>query len=557
MSYLDSSTLKKAISEVCKSLGASRLRDGISARFIFRESTSKWRPVLLAAGLMVIILLLLLIFIGRSESNVTQEPLSDTFTPTVGPVIKSITVSGYCLPDREVSLSPQIPGRVAGVNVQPGDRVQQGETLVQLETGAMQLDVVAAESALQAKEAILADLVSPPAQAEIEAVEAAVASRRMHLVEVLAGPSPEEIAVAEAELRVAEAELTIAEAQLVQPSASITEADAAAIRAELAAAEAHLKSVEIEHTRNPPADDIAANTALAEARERVAAAEERLRSMPQGPQLSEQESTRLLHQAAVTRRDAALAKLSRLQVMPSNAEIKVAQAELEQAKTAYARLLRGPTAEDLTIAHAEVEQAKLQLAQAKARLEAATLKAPFSGTITAVHAREGELLNGVAVNLLAPEKLLVVLFIDEGDVGRLSLNQRAAVTIDSLAGGKLEGRIVAIDLAPVNESDLSTTNTLYRAYLDLMLTDTNLQPGMAIKATVIVEQRDNVLRVPNEALHVDRANGLYSVYILANNTVQEVYVELGLRGDYYTEIVSGLELGDELANIAFSVNDEE
>jgi HlyD family secretion protein len=72
-----------------------------------------------------------------------------------------------------------------------------------------------------------------------------------------------------------------------------------------------------------------------------------------------------------------------------------------------------------------------------------------------------------------------------------------------------------------------------------------LRPGMTANATIVVEQMDGVLKVPNWAVRLDRETGRAFVNrLLADGTVEEVTIETGLRNEQFSEILSGLAEGD-------------
>jgi HlyD family secretion protein len=71
---------------------------------------------------------------------------------------------------------------------------------------------------------------------------------------------------------------------------------------------------------------------------------------------------------------------------------------------------------------------------------------------------------------------------------------------------------------------------------------------MTAEASVIVEERTDVLVVPNQYIRLDRRRGTAFVNIVtAEGGLQEVEVSLGLQGRDTSEVVSGLSAGDVLA----------
>ena len=73
----------------------------------------------------------------------------------------------------------------------------------------------------------------------------------------------------------------------------------------------------------------------------------------------------------------------------------------------------------------------------------------------------------------------------------------------------------------------------------------NLRPGMSANASIVVNEVDNVLTVPNWAIRLDRETGdAYVIVQRAENNFDEVKIITGLRNEQYSEVVSGLSAGD-------------
>ncbi|MGD2048826.1 MAG: biotin/lipoyl-binding protein, partial [Chloroflexota bacterium] len=292
------------------------------------DRNRKKRVYLIFGGVIaaiIIVAAVLLIANPRRESQAAGEV--ETVEAFIGDLSSSVTASGQVRPRREATLSVEIPGRVVAVNVRVGDEVQAGDRLMELDNRDLALNVAAAEQTLRLNEANLADLLEEPTEAELVAVEAAVVSAQTQLDQLRAGAEAEEIAATEAELRAAEANVWSSSAQLEQTTNSIKEADIAAAEAAVAAAEANLKSVEIQYTRNPDPDDITANTALAEAREKLASAQAQLDLLLEGPDENQVGNAQAGLSASAAQRDASQAQLNKLLSGPTASEIAAAEAQ--------------------------------------------------------------------------------------------------------------------------------------------------------------------------------------------------------------------------------------
>jgi HlyD family secretion protein len=424
-----------------------------------------------------------------------------------------------------------------------GDIVKSGDVLVQMDTADLALNIETATQNVRLQETNLANLLTTAREAEIAAAEAAVASARANLDDLLAGPTAAEIAASEANLRAAEAGVWAASGQVDKTLNTITDADIAAAEAALAAAEANLRSTEITYTRNPDPDDIAANTALAQAREQVASAQSRLDTLLAGPDTNQVNASRANLAASAAQEDAQEVQLTQLLNGASEMEIAAAQAQLAQAEASLARLLDGPSDEEIAAAEADLEQARINLADVAAAVADATIRAPFAGVVTAVYVSPGEFASGPVVELVDTSNLEVILEVDEVDIGAIVVGQEASITLETWPDDEVISTVTAV--APSTQGNNSALVT-YDVHLGFSETDLPVLIGMTANADLITAQREDVLLVPNAAITADRANGRYVVQRVAGDTSEEVEITIGLRDNQYTQVTGGLDAGDEL-----------
>jgi multidrug efflux pump subunit AcrA (membrane-fusion protein) len=169
--------------------------------------------------------------------------------------------------------------------------------------------------------------------------------------------------------------------------------------------------------------------------------------------------------------------------------------------------------------------------------------------ITAVHVSEGETAGGAAVDMVDTGSLEVVLGVDEVDIANLEPGQPATVTLEGWPERPLEGLVAAIAPRAVDNDSTVATFEVFLTFdqpddlpvLVVMTADAALQTAVS----------ENILLVPNAAINVDRSVGTYSVNRAntdanGNQTFEEVEVTIGLRDSNNTQILSGLEEGDEV-----------
>lgn len=501
---------------------------------------------------LAIVLIVLVIGTGgcaarRRSEQVTVQP-DQVVAAYVGDLTTSINASGEVQPRQKASLSLGMAGRVVQVRVEVGDEVQAGDPLVELATDDLERAVRNAEQNLAIQEANLAGLIRKAEATEIEAARAAVASAQAQLDDLLAGPSQEDLDQAQAALDSAQAAARAAAeryaAQDVKISAAQSQVDDA--QDALGFAQWQYDRLESYWKTKDNAPHSPQAVALANAKINLRVAQARYN-------LARVEVNDSAYQSALARVAQAKANLAAL-TEEKTVPIASARARLAQAEAKLAALLEGPSAEQVSIAQAQVEQARLSLLEAQDNLSKAILTAPFAGVVTQIYIEEGELASGVAIDLADHNYLQVTLQVDEVDIGLVALGQPATITLESSLNQVLEGRVTYI--AP--RSTVLNEVVTYEVHIELAETrlaaqgcagaagdcTTPVRLGMTANASLMAEQKENVLLVPNRAIIADREQARYYVNLVNGDQLEQVEVQIGTRNDVVTEIVAGLQEGD-------------
>lgn len=151
---------------------------------------------------------------------------------------------------------------------------------------------------------------------------------------------------------------------------------------------------------------------------------------------------------------------------------------------------------------AVVRQREAQLAAARVDLERTSIKAPVDGIVVKRSIEPGQT---VAASLQAPELFVIAknltdmqveTSIDEADVGRVRLGQKASFTVDAFAGRHFEGEVRQVRKAATVVSNVVT----YTVVISAANPDLTLLPGMTANVRIITAQKDKALKVPNAAL---------------------------------------------------------
>jgi RND family efflux transporter MFP subunit len=208
---------------------------------------------------------------------------------------------------------------------------------------------------------------------------------------------------------------------------------------------------------------------------------------------------------------------------------------------------------DLDVALASLELAKSKLVQARERLNTYRISltytkiyAPISGYVSAVTTQQGEtVVSGLAatslITIIDPTKLEMWIYVDETDVGRVQPGLKVEYWVDAFRDKRFYGTINLIYPQPEIRD-----NIVY--YLAIVKIDPKdavmLKPEMTTHVRIIIEEKKDVLIVPNNAVRFE--NGKSVVYMKAAKKDEPREVTVGIRDDRFTEILSGIQEGDTI-----------
>jgi HlyD family secretion protein len=208
----------------------------------------------------------------------------------------------------------------------------------------------------------------------------------------------------------------------------------------------------------------------------------------------------------------------------AQADLEVAQAQLTNATSQKRRadeLFRSQSITeqehetallDYANAKANVVRAKVAVETAKDQLDDTNVLAPITGTIIEKDVERGQVISsptkdvggGTVLLKMADLGLVQVrTLVDETDIGKIQVGQRATVTVDAFATRPFEGSVLKIEPQAQTEQNVTMFPVLVRIDNRAGL----LRPGMNAEVEIHVGERPNVLAVPNAALRTQRDVG--------------------------------------------------
>jgi HlyD family secretion protein len=449
----------------------------------------------------------------------SDAPTYETVTVQRGAIASTVSATGSIEPQDQASLIFRGAGMVSDVFVEVGQSVESGQLLAQLDTTDLTLALANAKVAQEIATAQLAKLEEPPSMMDVAAAQAAVE-------------------VAQAGVASAEASLASAQASYGNLFSGPTDAQQVINEAQLRQAEINLKQAQQAYNKIKDQPDAG--------------------MMPQSQQLEQATVNYEVAkaQAAKTVEPVNQAQQSQglNQIAQAQSAIRQAQAQVVNARNNLDTLLEGPSEEDLIIARAQVKQAQLSVLQAENSLANARLIAPIAGVVSEVTIKVGEIANSArpAVVLTDLRDFEMKVLVDEIDVRQVEVGQPVRLSVDALPGIDIPGKVT--EIAPV--ASIVNNVVAYEVTIVPEPSDEPLRAGMSATSIITTANVDDVILAPNRFITIDRNTGEAYVFKMVDGAPVRQQVELGLRNERESQILAGLQDGDELAFVTQSAEEQ-
>ncbi|WP_244510454.1 efflux RND transporter periplasmic adaptor subunit [Microvirga guangxiensis] len=228
---------------------------------------------------------------------------------------------------------------------------------------------------------------------------------------------------------------------------------------------------------------------------------------------------------------AVLARLDDRQPQATLSELRARQRFIKADYDRIATLVERRVASEQALdrARSELSQVEALIAGQETRLETYILRAPVSGVVLRQDGEVGEVAEPGTVLFWVgePKPLQIEADVNEEDIPRVVVGQRAVLKADAFPDRVLEAKVEAI--TPKGDPVAKT----YRVHLALP-DDTPLRIGMTVEVNVIVQVSADALLVPTNGLRGG------SLFVAENGTARRRDVKVGIRGASNTQILSGL-----------------
>jgi HlyD family secretion protein len=421
----------------------------------------------------------------QAPANTPLQSAPQTVLAARGDVHKTVTAPGKLVGTHEVSLDMGASGQLAKLNVRPGEAVQTGQVLAALDTTDLELEVAKAQQTYLKQQAAYSATIQPD-ERSITAAQAAVNS-------------------AYAAYQAAQQQFAQRETQITVDCADFKNASDELARAQAAydsvANDWKAKNYAIYTVRKDALDNALAAYDLAKAQCNI--------------------NTASVNDSSL---QSALASLTR------------ARSDLND--------LTSPNSATVLQAKAHMEQARLDLEDAQQQLADATLVAPFDGVVLSVDANLGEAVvaHSPLITLADPRAVEVESTVIEEDMSSVKLDELVNLFFDAKPDASATGRV-----ARIIPQRTSGDRLLYPIYISIDSLPQGLIAGMTVDASVVVDTRSDVLRLPRELVRV-RSDNTAQIKVWNGQQIEQRTITIGLRGDSFVEVLNGLREGEQVVS---------
>ncbi len=204
-----------------------------------------------------------------------------------------------------------------------------------------------------------------------------------------------------------------------------------------------------------------------------------------------------------------------------------------------------------------VKQQELALQKSLSKLADYSIRAPFDGIVTGLTVDGGDTISQTAVLAsVITKNMKVVISLNEVDAAKVGVGNEATLTFDALPTETATGKITKLDTIGVATQGVVS----YGAEITLDMQSPRLKPGMSVTADILVDEKKDVLVIPNTALMTEE--GKTWVRIAPNRTADNTTtsnsrtqtavqgerraITLGITDNVTTEVVGGLNEGERI-----------
>ncbi|WP_270381525.1 efflux RND transporter periplasmic adaptor subunit [Megamonas funiformis] len=244
------------------------------------------------------------------------------------------------------------------------------------------------------------------------------------------------------------------------------------------------------------------------------------------------------------------------------AEFTLKNAKIIYDRTNYLYNIGAKSKEDLDNAQYDYDTAQSKLEEAESNLSETVIVSPMDGVVIGEPVTDGTMAvqgnsNPTVIMRIADlSRKQIFAKVDETDIGSVRVGQKATFTVDAYNGKTFTATVSKISQTDMdnswnisNSSSSSSSSSAaviyYSVTLDVDDPEGLLMPSMTARVEIETANKDSALAVPLSALKTDK-NGTYVIVIKDDGTTENRYVETGIYGDEFVEIINGLSENEKV-----------
>lgn len=237
-------------------------------------------------------------------------------------------------------------------------------------------------------------------------------------------------------------------------------------------------------------------------------------------------------------------------------ELKLAKLDYELSlKEFNKRYKTNNLPDEIILAQNEVKQAEISVDQVNKKIENYEIRAPFDWLVDTISLKVGDNLSTNSaeekyINLINPNIIEIKIKLDQADIVKVKKWTEANITFDSIPDATLTWAISFIDSKP-------TDDNWVKKFLVKMMIDKwelNIFSWMTANVEIIFEKIDDCILVPSMSVELDSELWTNYVTVLINWKKEKRTVEVWLTNDSMTQIVSGLDIWEQVLEVNFNAN---
>jgi HlyD family secretion protein len=391
-----------------------------------------------------------------------------------GNIRQTVSATGTLKAVSTVMVGSQASGTISAIYVDFNSTVKKGQVIAQLDPATVQAQVSQARANVE------------QARTNVQQLRVGVEQARAEYQKSLAAVQQVRAGVTNAQAGITAARSTV---QNNQAGVASAEANVAVMKAQMDDAQTVLRQDE-----SLVASGVISQSELNTARTSFKMAEAHY-----------QQSLAQLNQARLSQQSSANAG-----VVQSNAVVQQAQSQVKQAEAQVQQSAAGIKQAETQVQQglAQVEQAEASLKLAEINQNNLTIVSPIDGVVVS---RDVEIGQTVAASLSAPTlftiandltQMQVIASVDQADIASIEKAKKVNFSVDAFVGEEFNGTINQIRLNPTTVQNVVT----YNVVIDVSNPDLKLKPGMTANLEFTIDERNDVLKVPNAALRFTPQN---------------------------------------------------